>query len=328
MADEPNTGLLIVGGWCDAVTTELWGPDGTQCMLPDLSSRSQTLNVLQDRVLACYSKSCDQLTASGWDKAHDLLFERNFYTTIVTSDGMLLIGGASVNGGNETEEMVPINNGPNEPAFSLEWWKFTDRSICSIKVSDTSLVLTGGDRSHSKMMVTQLSKLGTWKNVAFKGLPQLNSGRSKHACGSYWVNEVQMLIVAGGYTTHGDPLSSTEVINFMDQSGGWRESSRLPSPRFALAGTTLSGVFHVTGGSRIVNQYCDDNHEILSWDSVAETWNLVGHTILPRDSHAVTEVNLDDIKTFCSHETTSTSAPTSEPSTTPSSTPSNTFSIR
>ena len=198
LAAEPSKGLLIVGGWCDGVSTELWGPDGTQCMLPDLSSRSQTLNVLQNRVIACYDKSCDELTDIGWVHAQDLLHQRYFYTSIVTTDGMLLIGGAAVNGGNETEELIPINQGPNQPAFSLEWWKYTDGSICSIKINDTSLVLTGGDRSHSESMVTELSKIGTWKNVGFKDLPKLNSGRAKHACGSYWLNDVQILIVAGG----------------------------------------------------------------------------------------------------------------------------------
>lgn len=158
LATEPGKGLLIVGGWCDAISTELWGPDGTQCMLQDLSSRSHTLSVLQDRVLACYDKSCDELTDNGWIHAQDLLYKRYFYTSIVTTDGMLLIGGASVNGGNETEELVPINGGPNQPAFSLEWWKYTDGSVCSIKINDTSLVLTRGDRSHSESIVTQLSR--------------------------------------------------------------------------------------------------------------------------------------------------------------------------
>ena len=155
LSREPSKGLLIVGGWCNGITTELWGPDGTQCMLQDLSSSSPaTLNVLENRVLACYDKSCDELTDKGWIHAQDLLFQRYFYTSIVTTDGMLLVGGASVNGGNETEELVPINQGPNQPAFSLEWWKYTDGSICSIKISDTSFVLTGGGRSHSSSMVS------------------------------------------------------------------------------------------------------------------------------------------------------------------------------
>ena len=152
------------------------------------------------------------------------------------------------------------------------------------------------------MRVTQLSKLQSWKNVTFKDLPQLNSGREHHACGSYWLNGDLILIVAGGDSDTnvlGEPLSSTEVMNFMDQSTGWRETTALPSPRFALAGATLSGVFHVIGGSRRVNHYCDNNTEILSWDPVGENWNLVGQTLLPRDQHAVTVVNLDNLKPIC-----------------------------
>lgn len=112
--------------------------------------------------------------------------------------------------------------------------------------------------------------------------------------------------MAGGFDNNRAPISSTELMNFMDQSSGWRDSCALPMARFALAGTTISGVFHVTGGSRKTNQHCNDNHEILAWDPVGENWTLVGHTIMPRDSHAVTEVDLDDLKTFCT--TTSTTA--------------------
>ena len=66
LSTEPSKGLLIVGNWCDALTTELWGPDGTQCMLQNLSSRCQTLNVLENQILACYDKSCDELTENGF----------------------------------------------------------------------------------------------------------------------------------------------------------------------------------------------------------------------------------------------------------------------
>ena len=211
-AEKSNKGLFIVGGWCDAITTELWAPNGTHCMLAaNLSSRSQALNVLQQRVLACYSKTCDQLTKNGWEHTQVLLFERYFYTTIVTNEGMLLIGGAGPNGANETEELIPVNNGPNEPAFSLEWWEYTDGTICSIKIDNNSFVLTGGGRSHSEKRVTLLSKLKTWKNVTMTELPQLNSGREKHACGSYWVNENQILIVTGRVIFIGVPTKNALV---------------------------------------------------------------------------------------------------------------------
>ena len=230
-----------------------------------------------------------------------------FLSCLKMCEGLQLIGGAGVNGGNETEELVPIDEGPNEPIFFLKWSEYTDGQICSIKIDDTSFVLTGGGRSHSEMKVTQLSKLQSWKNVTFKDLPQLNTGREHHACGSYLLNGDLILIVAGGTNDReqfGGPLSSTEIMNFMDQSGGWRQTTALPSARFALTGASLSGVFHVIGGSRKVNQYCDNNTEILSWDSVGENWNLVGQTLLPRDEHAVTVVNLDDLKPLCIRPTT------------------------
>ena len=194
LAENPNKGLLIVGNWCNAVTTELWAPDDTQCMLANLTSdtTTTTVNVLQDKVLACYAKTCDQLTESGWEQTHDLLFERYFYTTIVTNEGMLLVGSTT-----ETAELIPVNNGPNEPAFTLEWWEYTDGKICSVKIDNNSFVLTGGGRSHSARRTTLLSKLQSWKNVSIKELPQLNSGREGHACGSYWVNEHLILIVTG-----------------------------------------------------------------------------------------------------------------------------------
>ena len=89
-AENQNMGLLIGSGWCEHVIPELWAPNGFQCRLPNFSStrpRPQILDVLQDKVFACSAKSCDILTDKGWEKARDLLYERYFYTTVVTNEG-------------------------------------------------------------------------------------------------------------------------------------------------------------------------------------------------------------------------------------------------
>ena len=80
--------------------------------------------------------------------------------------------------------------------------------------------------------------------------------------------------------------------------GSWREVGPLPSPRIGLAGATVGGVFHVTGGCE--SDDCSYIDEVLAWDAVSEIWSLAGHTKGVRHKHAVTVVALDAMMTYCS----------------------------
>ena len=72
----------------------------------------------------------------------------------------------------------------------------------------------------------------------------------------------------------------------------WREveSGQLPSPRQFLQATSVDNVLFITGGEECVDGACNDITSILSWDSVAETWQGAGNLSVARHSHAAVAV--------------------------------------
>ena len=61
----------------------------------------------------------------------------------------------------------------------------------------------------------------------------------------------------------------------------------------------MNGVFHVVGGYK---EHYTQFSNILAWDAVAETWQVVGHLANARSNQAVMEVTLD-LYDFCVHTT-------------------------
>merc|ERR1712212_650264 len=68
------------------------------------------------------------------------------------------------------------------------------------------------------------------------------------------------------------------------------ESGQLPSPRQFLQATSVDNILFITGGEECVDGACNDVTSILSWDSVAETWQGAGNLSVPRHSHAAVAV--------------------------------------
>ena len=78
--------------------------------------------------MACYDTACYQLTKSGWLHYQDTLHTRQFHTSAVLQDGLLLAGG---NFSPSTTEVVLFDGGNATLGFSL----MTDRQFhCSIQV--------------------------------------------------------------------------------------------------------------------------------------------------------------------------------------------------
>ena len=61
----------------------------------------------------------------------------------------------------------------------------------------------------------------------------------------------------------------------------------------------MNGVFHVVGGYK---EHYTQFSNILAWDAVAETWQVVGHLANARSNQAVMEVTFD-LYDFCVHTT-------------------------
>ena len=79
--------------------------------------------------------------------------------------------------------------------------------------------------------------------------------------------------------------------------GSWREAGLLPSPRAGLRAANIGDLLHVTGG---YNAASGDMDEILTWDSVSESWSVVGHMKTAKHKHGVTEVTLAVVADYCS----------------------------
>ena len=109
-----------------------------------------------------------------------------------------------------------------------------------------------------------------------------------------------MLIVTGGANDdhhNNDDLHSTEIAEWQGASHQitWRKSQDLPSARSGLAGATLRGIFHVSGGKKD-GDYRDD---IYLWDGVSEKWTVVGNIWADRAEFAAAEVPLAAIEGHC-----------------------------
>ena len=70
-----QSGLAIVGGDETSISAEFWAPAPGElhCSLPSLTremSPGPSIDSWEDKIIACYGDTCDQLTPSGWLEEH------------------------------------------------------------------------------------------------------------------------------------------------------------------------------------------------------------------------------------------------------------------
>ena len=146
-------------------------------------SDGPTLDFTQGRILACYDSACDVLSTSGWQRLTTTLHSRKYHTSTSTSQGLLLVGGSD---SSSTTELVSVENGETREGFNL----LHERSgHCSIQLSDSTFILTGGFTSLS--LVTEYSDMDQQSGTT-RSLPSLGTGRYDHACGGYMVEDTQV----------------------------------------------------------------------------------------------------------------------------------------
>ena len=80
-------------------------------------------------------------------------------------------------------------------------------------------------------------------------------------------------------------------------AGSWREAGLLPSLRAGLRAAKVGDLLHVTGGAIDGTGYME---EILTWDSVSESWSVAGHMKTARSFQGVTELSLAVVTDYCS----------------------------
>jgi len=289
LAAAGKSGLLVAGGEDVMNSVEVWTPEAS-CTLPDLSREvvGATLGLVNnDTIALCQGDRCDHLTWK-WQKWANTTWYRNFATSATTPAGLLLVGGFSAPW---TSEVIS-SQGESREAFVPNPGRTYH---CSIQVSESVIVLTGGYENSTSKLASEYSGIDTDK-VSVRELARLVHGRHAHACGAYNVAEAQMLIVAGG--THlGNKLKSTEVLAYSEKgNASWRSVGQLPVKKCCFNGATVDGVFHVAGGEEGVA----GTDQVLSWDAVSETWIEVGQLRHHRKYHAVMAVPLHLVEDHCS----------------------------
>ena len=174
-----QSGLAIVGGLNAATSAEFWSPapGSLTCSLPSLTREmfGLTLDSWGNTVITCYDDSCDQLSPSGWQHWRNTLYSRKYHTSVVTSQGLLLVGGLH---SPTSTELLLWQPGQSREGFSLQHQR---SSHCSIQTSPNTIVLTGGDYPSSSL-VTEYSGLGAGEEVSSRDLPPLLHPRYGHAC--------------------------------------------------------------------------------------------------------------------------------------------------
>ena len=106
---------------------------------------------------------------------------------------------------------------------------------------------------------------------------------------------LQVYIVTGGFDGGGQTLASTEIF----QGGEWREGNPLPSPRYGARAGILGGRMFLTGGWGTGGLALD---EVVSFHPDTETWVTEGKLDTVMFYHAVTDIPLQDIHTYCTGE--------------------------
>jgi len=244
--------LLVAGGHSNnSLAVEVWPPLlAPDCILPALPEErwGASLDVHATRPVLCGLSTCWQLSAGGWLELAHTLQTRWYHSSAKTSDGLLLVGGA---GSTNTTELLPIEGGQNTQGMNLDPGR---RMHCSIRVSNSSMLLTGGRVVNTATNLVTSHNLETGEVAE---LPGLIASRYHHACGSYHLPNLQMVLVTGGWDGYG-PVNSTEVLDLSSSGNEWREAGMLPSARYGLRAASLGDVLYVTGGDNGSAQDMDE----------------------------------------------------------------------
>merc|ERR1712133_77898 len=283
-----NQGLLIVGGKQSETTVEFWSPN-MHCNLPSLDRQmiwGPTVDYLNGKVVACWTSSCDKFEGGSWTPLHDTLEDRDYHSSTVVGDKVLLMGGVH---SRYTTELMPVDGGSSQPGFEIDEGR---ASHCSIRTGEDSIMFTGGEGVMN--LVREYKGIGSGGEVTFDDYPALNTNREEHACGMYEKGGHQMLIVVGGRDSF-EYISTSEVYDYSQgTSGSWRLINPLVWIGWGARGANINGVFHIAGG--FYGQFLD---HILAWDPQSETFREVGKMNVGKEFAGVAAVSAESVVQYC-----------------------------
>jgi len=176
-----------------------------------------------------------------------------------------------------------------EPGFDLQYDSYY---ACGIEDHD-SVYITGGYDGSTTNRVTRYFRDGT-----FEDMPNLNTARGYHACGSYMNrNQEKVLLVVAGFGSS-DYLASTEILVSGSQS--WRIiPATYPASSSGIQGLkaiSFSNKIIAYGGYSSGNTYHSSIHQ---FNASTETWTSFGSMLVSRYDHSVDMVNWSFFSKYC-----------------------------
>jgi len=301
------------------ITSEVFIPaTGQICSFPDLpKERSQhTLNTMGNAAIACGGfnkeqwKSCYKLcplSKTGlWTRYAATVDVRKNHNSWVSEEGLHLFGGEHKDYQDETyivypgitTELLP-STGFQSIVTSESKYNLTQYTwgACTIADKDSVVVTGGGSGNHADLIGGGTSNMKMVARYNLQGhvsnLPDMNTGRRRHGCGSYTSNGDMVLIVAGG--SDGSNLqSSTEKLKQGDSA--WTIVNPLPWPLERMASVSVGQkIFFFGGDSDYEVGYMMS--EILVYEE--EAWKLVGHMNRRAKDVAATKITTGYESHFC-----------------------------
>lgn len=173
--DYDLAGILVIGGSRTPSAVEFWSStnaDQESCQLSDYPREMNfpTVNIVgNNKLIACYSTSCDIYQDGAWEHLQDTIYPRTSHSAVEYREKLLLIGGQY----SDSTEFIPNDGSPGP--FTVRH----GRQHCTMKISEEVIVVTGGLGTYNLVTEYQLS------DGRETALTNLTEGRDLHACGVY-----------------------------------------------------------------------------------------------------------------------------------------------
>ena len=282
-----KTTIIIAGGKEDDNTdlkvVEQLGENDTNCQIPNLPSEvsgNPSMFKHQGNIILCggypNKKQCLMLNYGTWSHLNELIYHRTFATLISTQKRNYIFGGGE---SRYTSEYLESGShqwqrGPNIPLGM--------RFGCGVGISDTELVLIGGQGTLDRVIKLNISS-NVWIDLPVK----LTQGRYYHACALF----ESKIIVAGGLG-NGGLLSSTEIVDVNSWTLSLGECLTSAKFNHGMAIMTWNNSLKLIsfGGKKGSNEYLD---VIEIWNNNNNTWSTIQNFALlqPKANFGYTSIS-------------------------------------
>ena len=178
-----SPGILVIGSYPSSAdqSVEFWSPTNPEegsCELSDYPRGmyyGPTANLVSDKLVACYDDSCEIYNNGQWDHLTNTRSTREYHSSAVKEDRILLIGGDYSN----STEWISADGSPSQAGpFQVRHGS----RHCTMQPSADLILVTGGDGTGSYVTEYQLI---TGNEGHENPLTPMRQARFGHACGVY-----------------------------------------------------------------------------------------------------------------------------------------------